>query len=133
MSRILGRALPCARQAIPARQQLVSRTYSSRPASARALPRLAIFAGFTAALAVSSFALGSGPVRAESLAPGPGKQDLLPKKEPKDGYATKEETLKAIEVLRGKLREDQVTVDEDELLGHGHSANTYHCKRHEHC
>jgi D-lactate dehydrogenase (cytochrome) len=64
-------------------------------------------------------------VRAESLDPGPLKQNLLPEQE-KDRYASKEQVDKVIAVLRKQLRDDQVTTDPDELLGHGHSANTYH-------
>lgn len=41
-------------------------------------------------------------------------------------YASKSEIRDAIKLLRGKLRDDQITTDEDERLGHGHSPNTYH-------
>ena len=64
--------------------------------------------------------------------PGPLKQDLLPSREPKV-YADKETVKKVIEILKGKLGEGQVTVDEDELLSHGHSPNTYHSTTFPHC
>jgi hypothetical protein len=41
-------------------------------------------------------------------------------------YATRAELAVIIEELRTKLDEDQVTTNEDELLGHGYSPNTYH-------
>ncbi|WWC73383.1 uncharacterized protein I206_107350 [Kwoniella pini CBS 10737] len=41
-------------------------------------------------------------------------------------YATKEEIDVAIKLLRGKLNQDQVSTNPDELLSHGVSANTYH-------
>lgn len=82
---------------------------------------------FTAAVTISSLTLGLNTVRAESLAPGPQKQDQLPEK-PSNRYASKEETQKVIGLLKSKLRDDQVTTDKDDLLGHGHSANTYHCQ-----
>ncbi|WWC65525.1 uncharacterized protein I303_108143 [Kwoniella dejecticola CBS 10117] len=51
--------------------------------------------------------------------------ELIPSnQDPK--YATKEEIDQAIEVLKGKLKEDQVSTNPDELLSHGVSANTYH-------
>lgn len=54
------------------------------------------------------------------------KQDLLPDN-PNDGrYASDAEVREVIALLRKTLREDQVTTDADELLGHGHSPNTYH-------
>lgn len=64
--------------------------------------------------------------------PGPLKQDLLPDSEEAfaggERYATQEEIEIAIKLLRGNFRDDQVTTNPDELLAHGHSANTYHCE-----
>lgn len=49
----------------------------------------------------------------------------------KDGpvvYASKEDTDKVIDLLKGKLRDDQVSTDKEDCLGHGMSPNTYHGK-----
>ena len=58
----------------------------------------------------------------------PLKQDLLPgrKERAPKVYATQETVDKVVGILKGKLEEGQVTVNEDELLSHGHSPNTYH-------
>ncbi|WRT69364.1 uncharacterized protein IL334_006348 [Kwoniella shivajii] len=44
----------------------------------------------------------------------------------KPEYASEEEVKKVIEILKSKFNEDQVTINPDELLSHGVSANTYH-------
>ncbi|WVW86547.1 hypothetical protein I302_108596 [Kwoniella bestiolae CBS 10118] len=58
------------------------------------------------------------------VSPDEAKELVPSNKDPK--YATKEEIDQAIGLLKGRLNEDQVTTNPDELLSHGVSANTYH-------
>lgn len=118
----IQRALPAAKRGVARGRQYVSSSYPARPA--RLIPGLA----GAAVLAGSAIIYGSrGTIKAESLDPAPLKQDLLPDEDDTEHkYATEQEVQEVIKQLKGMLKEDQVTTDPDDLLGHGHSTNTYH-------
>jgi hypothetical protein len=102
-----------------------SRTYATRPGSASYRPSL----GVTAVIA-SAFTLALTQLWSTRTVVSADTGTALPGKPQAEGkYATPKEVEKVIKLLREKLGEDKVTINPDELLGHGSSPNTYHGER----
>lgn len=118
-----------------ARQARMHRLHAAKPSrsytsTGRSLPSSAapLLVGAGAALAVGYYA-GTRSLRAESAASK--IEHHAEASDKKAGqFASKAEIAKVIKLLRGKLRDDQVTTNQDDLLGHGHSPNTYHGESH---
>ena len=125
MSHLFGRIASSARRGVSLHRLGVQTRHYAHLPPMRRFTALAPILACTAVLAASGLVFGTRTIQAESLDPGPLKQDLLPDQD-NDRYASKAEVDKVIAVLKKELRDDQVTTDPDELLGHGHSANTYH-------
>lgn len=100
-----------------------SRSYASTSPS---LPgsTAPLIVGAAAALAVGYYA-GTRSLRADSAA-SKIEHHAKASDEKAGQYASKAEIAKVIKLLQGRLRDDQVTTNQDDLLGHGQSPNTYH-------
>jgi len=128
MSILFARPVSLARNGVISRRIVCQARHYTSNTVKRQGSALAPVLACTAFLAASGLFFGSKTIFAESLAPEPMKQDLLPEA-PSNRYASDKEVANVIELLRKTLKPDQVTTNPDELLGHGHSANTYHSRR----
>ena len=96
---------------------------TSRPQSNRTIP-IALLAAVGGAAA--SYVWLQRSLSADSRLIEAQRFSLDVSKDLQSKYASPEMVNKVIKLLQKQLKDDQVTVNDDELLSHGVSANTYH-------